>query len=180
VARNAQTRPRIAPPCNRVARHPLAWSDERRQDGSRSLSAMPRLVFGDWTSAALACENGADGHRSLPRFTAKWRPAPTERVDRRVRVTLLSAPSSTCGHFLMARSSSACVCCAAASSLVWVAHERPPMKPAPAYLPLWQRNAGSPVISVCLPRAGEKGGSTPAGPGGLVTPSLKTATKTLS
>jgi hypothetical protein len=29
-------RPRIAPPRNRVARHPLAWSDERRPDGSRS------------------------------------------------------------------------------------------------------------------------------------------------
>jgi hypothetical protein len=35
VARNAQSRPRIAPPWNRVARHPLAWSDERRPDRAR-------------------------------------------------------------------------------------------------------------------------------------------------
>ena len=45
VARTAQTRPRIAPPCNLAARDLLAWSDERRQDGSRSLPAMSDLVF---------------------------------------------------------------------------------------------------------------------------------------
>ena len=32
-------------PCNRVAKDLLAWSDEQRQDGSRSLSAMPRPGF---------------------------------------------------------------------------------------------------------------------------------------
>ena len=45
VVRNAQTPPRIAPPCIRAAKDLLAWSDERRQDGSRSLSAMPRPGF---------------------------------------------------------------------------------------------------------------------------------------
>jgi hypothetical protein len=64
VARNAQSRPRIAPPCNHVARHPLAWSDERRQDGSRSLSAMPRAFQGVGALAVFS------GHRSICLCTA--------------------------------------------------------------------------------------------------------------
>ena len=96
-----------------------------------------------------------------------------------MRVTLLSAPSSTCGHFLMARSSSACVCCAAASSL-YGSRMNATHEASAGLSSAMAEECRQPRDLSLLTACRRKGGLRRQVPGGLVTPSLKTATKTLS